>query len=133
MLLVGSGKKAATTGLVGATLPDVPCVQQSADVMTAELLRSTVKITNEQGLHMRPLSAFVKLASGFQSSVSVSRDGQPPVDGRSMFGLMSLGAEQGTELILEVSGPDQEPALQALVGFLANLTQFEEETASDSP
>jgi phosphocarrier protein len=108
-------------------------VQQSADAMTAEPLRSTVKITNEQGLHMRPLGAFVKLASGFQSSVSVCKDGQPPVDGRSMFGLMSLGAEQGTELVLEVSGPDQEPALQALVGFLANLAHEEDEAPLDAP
>ena len=100
--------------------------------MTAEPLRSRVTITNEQGLHMRPLGAFVKLASRFQSKVVIHKDGQPPVDGRSVLDLLSLGAEQGTELVLEVSGPDQEPALQALTGFLANLA-LEEDGVSPGP
>ncbi len=101
--------------------------------MSAEPLRTTVTITNTQGLHMRPAADFVKLASTFQSSVNVQKNGQPSVDGRSMIGLMSLVAEQGTELTLEVSGPDQEPALQALVALLENLKQEDNGNASGAP
>jgi len=97
--------------------------------MTAEPLRARVMIANEQGLHMRPLGAFVSLASRFQSRVSVSKDGQPPADGRSMFDLMALGAEQGTELTLEVAGPDQDLALRTLVNFLEGLAQEEDGVA----
>lgn len=98
--------------------------------MTGEPLRTTVVITNEQGLHMRPLSLLVKLAQSFQSKVSVSKAGQPPIDGRSMMDLLTLGAEQGTELTVEVCGPDQETALRALVELLQNLDQ---EADADSP
>ena len=106
------------------------CVQQSADAMTGEPLRSTVTITNEQGLHMRPISLLVKLAQSFQSKVSVSKAGLQAVDGRSMMDLLTLGAEQGTELTVEVCGPDQEPALRALIDLLKNLDQ---EADADSP
>ena len=98
--------------------------------MTAEPLRSTVTIKNEQGLHMRPLTAFVKLVMSFQSTVYVQKDAQPRINGRSMIDLLTLGAEQGTELILEVSGPDQDQALKALVALLENLDQF---ANADSP
>src|SRR5438552_9463939 len=101
-----------------------------ADAMTAEPLRSTVTIKNEQGLHMRPLTAFVKLVMSFQSTVYVQKDAQPRINGRSMIDLLTLGAEQGTELVLEVSGPDQDQALKALVALLENLDQF---ANADSP
>jgi phosphotransferase system HPr (HPr) family protein len=94
--------------------------------MTAEPLRARVTIPNEQGLHMRPLGEFVKLASRFQSSIFVQKSGRPRINGRSIIELLTLGAEQGTELTLEVSGPDQEEALRALTDFLASLVQWEE-------
>jgi phosphotransferase system HPr-like phosphotransfer protein len=36
-------------------------------------------------------------------------------------------AEQGTELTLEVCGPDQDRALSALAELIANMAQFEAE------
>jgi len=94
--------------------------------MNGEPLRRTVTLINPLGLHMRPMSVFVQMASQFQSQVAViTKDGQR-VDGKSMFGLMSLAAEQGTELIVEASGPDQHSAVEALAQFLATL--IEEQT-----
>jgi phosphotransferase system HPr (HPr) family protein len=93
----------------------------SAANQSAGPLKRTVVITNPQGLHMRPLQAFVELASRFQSGVRVQRGGQDPVDGKSMLSLMLLGAEQGTQLTVEVEGPDGPAALDALVDLLANL------------
>lgn len=93
--------------------------------MHGEPLRSTVKVTNAQGLHMRPMAAFVQLASKFQSSVFVCR-GDQRIDGKSPLGLLSLAAEQGTELTLEVAGPDQQEALEALVKFLGSLAAQED-------
>ena len=47
---------------------------------------------------------------------------------------MRVPSDSGvTELTLEVSGPDQEPALQALVGFLANLAQEEDGVSPGTP
>ena len=88
---------------------------------TGEPLRQKVRITNPQGLHLRPMRAFVELAGQFQSQVRVQREGAEPVDGRSIMSLMLLGAEPGTDLTVEVEGPDAQAALTALVDLLANL------------
>ena len=61
-------------------------------------LRRTVRITNPQGLHLRPLTAFVQAAMRFQSSVHVCKADQR-VNGKSALELMLLAAEQGTELV----------------------------------
>ena len=89
--------------------------------MNGEPLRRTILITNSQGLHMRPITSFVELASKFQSAVRVVKEGQPPINGKSPLGLLGLAAEKGTELILEAEGPDAEQALQALATFVENL------------
>jgi phosphocarrier protein len=102
-------------------------VQQGPQAMNGEPLRAKVTIVNSQGLHMRPMQAFVTLASQYQSTVFVSKEKDQRVDGKSPWGLLSLGAEQGTELTLEVCGPDQKEALDALVAFLAKLIEEDEQ------
>jgi phosphotransferase system HPr (HPr) family protein len=93
--------------------------QQSPHAMNGEPFRCKVTITNPQGFHMRPMSAFVQLAGKFQSSVQVIRPDGQRIDGKSMLGLLSLAAEQGTELTLEVTGPDAEAALPVLAELMA--------------
>ncbi len=87
--------------------------------VNGETLRQKVVITNPQGFHMRPLTAFVRLAQTFQSTVTVIKDEQR-CNGRSPLELMTLGADQGTELILEVSGSDARAALDALAKLIAS-------------
>lgn len=94
--------------------------------MTADTARQTVAITNPQGFHMRPMAAFVEVVNRFPAcKVSVTRPGKAPVNGSSMLGLMGLVADQGTELVIEVSGPCASETLQALV--LVFQRNFEEE------
>ncbi len=63
---------------------------------------------------MRPIEAFVKVANRFPGTVTVMRVGSAPVNGKSMLHLMSLGAEQGHELLIEATGPGAPEILQAL-------------------
>jgi phosphocarrier protein HPr len=86
--------------------------------MNGETLQCKVTITNPHGFHMRPATAFAQLANQFQSAVTVCRDDQR-INGKSPLELMFLAAEQGTELTLEVSGPDARLALEALARVLA--------------
>jgi phosphotransferase system HPr (HPr) family protein len=86
--------------------------------MSGETLKRKVLISNPQGFHMRPLTAFVELARKFQSTVSVWKADQRS-DGKSPLELMTLGADCGTELILEVSGSDAQAALEALARVLS--------------
>jgi len=56
---------------------------------------------------------FVRRAMQFESSIEILRDGDR-FDGKSILSLMTLAAEQGTQLLLQAEGPDAEEALQAL-------------------
>jgi phosphocarrier protein HPr len=83
--------------------------------MTGESMRRTVAITNPQGFHMRPMAAFVETARRFPCTVTVTRAGMAPVDGKNMLALMGLVALQGTELVIEAAGQRADEALDALV------------------
>lgn len=83
------------------------------------ILKKRIKIRNPQGLHARPASIFVKIANRFESEVTV-RKGVEAVNGKSIMGLMTLAANQGSLLELEVSGNDAEQALAELEQFLVS-------------
>jgi len=73
-----------------------------------------IVIENQKGLHARPSSAFARVASQFDSSISVSTEEGFPVDGRSIMGLMTLTAGKGTILTIEIKGPDAQEAIDAI-------------------
>lgn len=87
-------------------------------------LKRTVEIINERGLHARASAKFVKVASGFDAEVMVSRDGQT-VDARSIMGLMMLAAGIGSTIDIAANGPEAEAALEALSTLIAN--RFDED------
>jgi len=84
----------------------------------------SVEIINERGLHARASAKFVRLASGFDAEVTVSRDGSS-VDARSIMGLMMLAAGIGSTIEISAEGPEAEQAVEALCELVAN--RFDEE------
>jgi len=72
-----------------------------------------VIVRNKQGLHARPAAMFVQIANKFEANITVSRD-EEKVNGKSIMGILMLGAEQGSEIILEAEGKDAEAALVEL-------------------
>jgi phosphotransferase system HPr (HPr) family protein len=101
--------------------------------MNGDTLRQQVRIANLQGLHIRPATAFVELARRFQSNIFVTKEGQRVDAKLSPLELLLLGALQGTELNLEVSGPDAHEALPALVAFLDELVHEDMEEQPPLP
>ncbi len=83
------------------------------------IVKRRIKIKNPQGLHARPASVFVKITNKFESEVTV-RKGSESVNGKSIMGLMTLAANQGSVIEIEVDGPDAEQALNELEVFLLN-------------
>ncbi|MEO6462316.1 MAG: HPr family phosphocarrier protein [Candidatus Eisenbacteria bacterium] len=77
------------------------------------MVQAELVITNGIGLHARPCSMFVNLASRFRSEVFVTRDGVE-VNGKSILGLMMLAAEPGAAIVVRAEGPDEDEALAAL-------------------
>ena len=73
----------------------------------------TVRIVNKNGLHARPAAEIVKLASRYQSDITLVRD-DLEVNGKSIMGVMMLAAEFGSSLLLRAAGPDAEQAVRAI-------------------
>ncbi len=87
--------------------------------MTEQSASITVKITNEQGLHARPANLIARRAAEFESAIEIVKDGNQ-VDAKSILGLMTLAAEQGSELAITANGPDAEAAINALAELVQN-------------
>jgi len=75
--------------------------------------RKAVKVMNKQGLHARPAAVFVQVANKFDARVTVMYN-EEKINGKSIMGILMLGAEQGTEIIIEADGKDAEAALVEL-------------------
>jgi phosphocarrier protein len=94
-------------------------------------LKQTVRITNPQGFHLRPITNFAQKAAAFASTVTVSRPGLS-VNGKSPWDLMQMLSPPGSELTVEVEGPDAPDALAALVALFAEPAEGGVEPASAS-
>ena len=70
-------------------------------------------ITNKLGIHARPAAQFVKTANGFDSEITVEKDGEE-IDGKSIMGLMMLAAGLGSKIELRAHGSDADAALTAI-------------------
>jgi phosphocarrier protein HPr len=73
-----------------------------------------VTVLNKQGIHARPSSQFVKLASRFTCEVFVEKDGET-INGKSIMGLLMLAAGPGSKLRIVCEGEGAEQALNELV------------------
>ena len=88
-----------------------------AKQMTEANRSGRVTINCSEGLHERPADQFVRLAKRFQSVIEIAKDGKR-VDGKSILSILTLAAEQGSELTIRASGDDAEQAVEALVGLI---------------
>lgn len=76
-----------------------------------------IVVRNKQGLHARPAALFVQIASRFDARITVAKDGEV-VNGKSIMGILMLGAAKGNEVIIEAAGDDAEEALLELERLL---------------
>ncbi len=76
-------------------------------------VRATLRIQNRLGLHARAAALFVQTASRYNADLTITKDGQS-VSGRSIMGIMTLAAEQGSEIDVEACGPEAAEALAAI-------------------
>ena len=83
------------------------------------MIRRALRIQNPLGLHARAAARFVHTAGRYRSRVSALRGGKR-MDGKSILGMLLLGASQGTEIEVEVDGPDEVEALEALEALVAD-------------
>jgi len=83
------------------------------------MIEKKITIRNKLGLHARAAVKFVNLANRFVASVKIVKDGNE-IDGKSILGILTLAATQGSEIKLVVSGKDEGSAVQALTELINN-------------
>jgi phosphocarrier protein HPr len=81
------------------------------------MIEKEVLIRNKLGLHARAAVKFVNLANRYSASVKVIKD-DTEIDGKSILGILTLAAIQGSSVALRVSGKDEEEAMKALTALV---------------
>ncbi|HLI10951.1 MAG TPA: HPr family phosphocarrier protein [Alphaproteobacteria bacterium] len=89
-----------------------------AEAGAPPLLRRTLTILNQRGLHARAAARFVKCAEQFDAEITVAKK-ESTVSGLSIMGLMMLAAGPGTTIEVTASGSDAAQALAALEALVA--------------
>jgi phosphocarrier protein HPr len=82
------------------------------------LKTATARVSDPVGFHLRAAGRIVKITKTFASEVTIRYDGRS-ANAKSIMGLASLAAEFGSEVMVEVDGPDEEQALTAIVRLIA--------------
>ena len=79
-----------------------------------------VEVTGRLGLHARAAANLVRVASQFQSSLTLQRlDGNAEADAKSILSILTLAASRGTELNVVAHGEDEQEAIDAVVGLFS--------------
>ncbi len=76
-----------------------------------------IVIRHTQGLHARPAALFVQIASKYDASLTIVKEAET-VNGKSIMGILMLGAQQGSQLQLIADGEDAEEMIMELERFL---------------
>jgi phosphocarrier protein len=83
------------------------------------LQKKELTITNKYGLHSRPASELVKIASQFDADIKLHYNGQD-ANAKSILGIMVLAIEPGAEIEISAEGKDEEEALKAIEELINN-------------
>ena len=70
-------------------------------------------VKDPDGIHARPAGILVKEAGKYKSTITVTKNGTT-ADVKRIFSLMSLGVRCGDKITVEVTGPDENPAVEAI-------------------
>jgi phosphotransferase system HPr (HPr) family protein len=83
------------------------------------MIQQEFTIQNKVGLHARPAAVFVQTTVKFKSNVIVEKDGKE-INAKSIIGVLSLGAEKGSKIIIKIEGEDEQEAMKALKELVHN-------------
>lgn len=80
-------------------------------------IEKEITVRNAQGLHARPAAIFVQIAVRYEANISVTKEGET-VNGKSIMGILMLGAEQGGVVKIIADGADANKLVNELEAFL---------------
>ncbi|MCQ6275080.1 phosphocarrier protein HPr [Bacillus sp. V3B] len=77
------------------------------------MVEKKFKVIADTGIHARPATFLVQVASKFDSEISLEYNGKD-VNLKSIMGVMSLGIGKGAEIKIIAEGKDEQEALKSL-------------------
>ncbi|MCK4541418.1 MAG: HPr family phosphocarrier protein [Spirochaetales bacterium] len=83
-----------------------------------------VIIKNRAGIHARPAALLVQIANSFDSEIFLEKENNR-INGKSIMGIITLGASYNTKLTVIAEGSDEQEAVDAIVRLFEN--RFEED------
>ena len=84
------------------------------------MLEQTVTLVNPLGLHARAAAKLVRCAGQFQSRIILHNAmANSTANARSILSLLALAASVGIKLDLQIEGPDEEKAAEAVEELFA--------------
>jgi phosphocarrier protein len=83
------------------------------------MIRREIEIVNKLGLHARASAKLTQLAAKFDSDIQIERNARK-VNAKSIMGVMMLAAGKGSKITVEVAGPDEAQAMEAICALVAD-------------
>jgi phosphotransferase system HPr (HPr) family protein len=82
-------------------------------------VQKVVTVVNPLGLHLRPAHVLSRTAAQFECLIEIEKDGQA-IDCKSIISILTLGAQQGSQLQLRANGQDAQRAVDVLSHLFEN-------------
>lgn len=86
------------------------------------MVKDTLVIQNQTGLHARPAADLSKLCNMFESTVEIVVDSHT-VNAKSIVSILTAGIKRGTEITVCFCGGDEEKAREVVIGYLRRLKE----------
>ena len=82
-------------------------------------MKKIIKILNEQGLHARLASMFVRTACKFHSTISIIHANRV-ANAKSIINVLSLWIAKDEKIKIIAEGPDEKEVVEVLVSLVEN-------------
>ncbi len=86
------------------------------------MINSTVTVTAEEGLHLRPAGILAKTVRNFTSDVTINFAGKE-INAKKMMAIMSAGITAGSQIEIVANGEDEAAAMAEIQAFFDNGMQ----------
>ncbi|HEY1843548.1 MAG TPA: PTS phosphocarrier protein NPr [Buttiauxella sp.] len=80
-------------------------------------VKHIVEITNKLGMHARPAMKLFELVQSFDAEVMLRNEAGTEAEASSVIALLMLDSAKGGQIEIEVTGPQEEQALAAVVAL----------------
>ena len=81
-------------------------------------LEKEIIVKSHQGLHARPAALLVQIAVKYDASLMIKKD-EECVNGKSIMGILMLGIQSNTPIIVITEGEDAEALMSEVEAFLS--------------